>query len=159
MLIGMAYVSSRELFTHFIELFDTIIRLEKSVVLDRLFQSGYPAFILTVLSQLHNDIPSLTSILWQVGLLCSEQNPKFVQCFIELGLIEKMFDLKMQMGDTRWYDNYCELTGMFCYVFSQLTWEFDYAMSQIDETTGEHNYYRRLKPCLPFLQDVLLLEI
>jgi hypothetical protein len=46
---------SKILLREYIDLFGTIIRKEKSVVIDRFFEAGYPAFILTILRSLaHN---------------------------------------------------------------------------------------------------------
>ncbi len=40
---------NKNLLLGYIELFGAIIRCEKTCVIDRLFDAGYPAFILTVL--------------------------------------------------------------------------------------------------------------
>ena len=46
---------SKILLREYIDLFGAIIRKEKSVVIDRFFEAGYPAFILTTLRSLaHN---------------------------------------------------------------------------------------------------------
>lgn len=69
-----------------------------------------------------------------------------------------MFDLKEQIGEHKWINNYEEMTAMFCYVMNQLTWDFDHDPSQVCDD-GTHIHYSKVKECIKFLQEVFVREV
>ena len=48
-------------------------------------------------------------------------------------MISIMFDLQREIGEERWLESYSEMTGNYCYVFNQITWDFDYTCNQMSD--------------------------
>jgi hypothetical protein len=79
----------------YLELLTSIIKLERKPIIDTLIKSGYIPVILMILRDLTFEFDLLQMVLWQIGLLCTEDNDRsYSTFFIEMNLIEIMFDLK-----------------------------------------------------------------
>lgn len=125
--------------------------MEKVPILKRLIDAGYPTAILLILQQV-DSVSLINTILWQVGLICCEDESKFGEQFLSRDLIGIMFGIKAKMEPSVWNNNYSELTSMYCYVFNAFTWDYGGTMAE------EEKYFERLKPCIHFLMDVIIHE-
>lgn len=60
--------------------------------------------MLVLMVQRDLSIEQMTNVLWQVGIMCTDA-PMNVNCchvFMDLHLIDKMFDYKLKLGAELW---------------------------------------------------------
>lgn len=47
------------------------------------------------------------------------------EIYVELNLVQMLMEAKEMIGEEMWMDNYDEYTGVYCLIFSNLTWNYE----------------------------------
>jgi hypothetical protein len=79
-----------------------VVRSQTERVIKTMLQAGYHSLLVVLLSKIEGErIDLMTSLMWQVGMICSESssnlNPSHM--FLQINLIDVMLQLKAKIGD------------------------------------------------------------
>ena len=93
----------------------------------------------------------ITTNLWSIGILCGEQDGIFVKEFMNVKLIDALFESIETLGEEVYEENFDNLANMYCYAFGAVTFEYheECFMEEDDEP------YETFRKILPYFMSVL----
>jgi len=66
-------------------------------------------------------------MMWAIGLIVAEECGKYQDMFLNIGIVNSLFEVVETLGEECYAENYDELTTLLLFVFNALAWDIDAA--------------------------------